>query len=606
MLPGSAILPSTLNPRFGKVPSLTKPLLIALAGLMALAGVAHASKPAIVSPVPNSFLPPSASISFQWSNGGRADINAFYLYAGSAIGARNYAAKPIAAGVTSATLTIPAPAVSVYVRLWFRVGTTWDYSDFAYRRTPHPVGHRELPGATATFEWPAGGISYWVWIGSRPQWRDMHTSGALPAPRWTVHNLPTDGRLVYVRLWTQLANGRWIFTDSVYATHAEEAEEEDSNDGDLDADGVRDEFDPDIDGDGIANASDTDIDGDGLVNASDDDGDGILDNKDAEPNGPTPETHHEISVRYVLGLASEIELRHTGDAFVWSTDRAGQGRAALMLRKGQRYYVSLDAGEDSGASAAVILKNGPWVLAEHGTNVPTNSLSVREFERKELNLLPVSVVELAPKVKDNSDPPQAIEGSENPNVGRPLTPFVKINPYTDKIAHRELKVSFDEALNGKVVTWSLLRLPGATPANIRGQWSQARLPDNRNRFQASTTYGGHGFHRANQFVGQTTIANGITAIRVNIPPIGLNQARIRIHVEGAPAHRVIDLIDMEVPAVVVIDPGHGGTDPGAVGRTDRTVEEADLALAYGLDLNRLVSGKFSDRFLFAWRVCLTA
>ncbi len=596
MLPGSAILPSTLNPRFGKVPSLTKPLLIALAGLMALAGVAHASKPAIVSPVPNSFLPPSASISFQWSNGGRADINAFYLYAGGSIGARNYAAKPIAAGVTSATLTIPAPAVSVYVRLWFRVGTTWDYSDFAYRRTPHPVGHRELPGATATFEWPAGGISYWVWIGSRPQWRDMHTSGALPAPRWTVHNLPTDGRLVYVRLWTQLANGRWIFTDSVYATHAEEAEEEDSNDGDLDADGVRDEFDPDIDGDGIANASDTDIDGDGLVNASDDDddGDGILDNEDAEPNGPTPDTHHEISVRYFILRDSEIELRHTGDAFVWSTNRAGQSRAALMLRKGQRYYVSLDAGEDSGAIAAVILNNGPWVLAEHGTNVPTNRLSVREFERKELNLLPVSVVELAPKVMDNSNPPKAIEGSENPNVGRPLTPFVKINPYTDKIAHRELKVSFDEALNGKVVTWSLLRLPGATPANIRGQWSQARLPDNRNRFEPSTTYGGHGFHRANQFVGQTTIATGITAIRVNIPPIGLNQARIRIHVEGAPAHRVIDLIDMEVPAVVMIDPGHGAHDAGAIARTDPSILEKDLAWAYATELRDDVARKFKD------------
>ncbi len=364
---------------------------------------------------------------------------------------------------------------------------------------------------------------------------------------------------------------------------------------DFDNDGVINDFDPDIDGDGLANASDLDIDGDGLANAidSDDDGNGISDDRDADPNGPMPDTHHEILVRYVLqGVASKMEIRNIGDAFVWSTDRAGRGRAALMLRKGERYYAGLSAGEDSGASVAVILNNGPWVPAEHGTNVPTNSLSVREFEYKELSLLPVSVVELAPKVMDNSDPPKAIEGSEKPNIGRPLTPFVKINPYTDRIAHREIKVSFDESLNGKTVRWTLSRLPGATPARIRGQWPQARLPDNRNRFEPSTTYGGHGFHRANEFVGQTTVANGFTAIRVNIPPIGLNQARIRIHVEGAPDHRVIDLIDMEVPAVVMIDPGHGGTDSGAVSSSG--IEEADLALAYGLQLRDDVIRKFTD------------
>ncbi len=35
--------------------------------------------------------------------------------------------------------------------------------------------------------------------------------------------------------------------------------------------------------------------------------------------------------------------------------------------------------------------------------------------------------------------------------------------------------------------------------------------------------------------------------------------------------------DMEVPAVVMIDPGHGGTDPGAVSSSG--IEEADLGMA---------------------------
>ncbi len=253
-----------------------------------------------------------------------------------------------------------------------------------------------------------------------------------------------------------------------------------------------------------------------------------------------------------------------------------------MLKKGERFYALLDAGSGSGARITVDLKGGPWVTSEDGTDVLTNSLSVREFETKELNFLPVSVLELAPKVKDSSD--RDIEGSERPNVGKPLTPLVEVNPYTSKIAYRELKVSFDPSLNGKRVTWTLEMVPGAMPSMIRGQWN------GRPRFEESTAYGrGYGFR------GVTTkIVDGHTAVRVNVPPIGLNQVRIKLRVAGLPVNRTINLIDMEVPAVVVIDPGHGGTDSGAVGRTDRTVKEADLALAYGLQLKDDVTKKFAD------------
>ncbi len=283
-----------------------KPLLLTLVGLFSLASFAHA-KPAITSPVPNSILPPGGSVTFEWTDGGRTDINAFYLYAGGSLGSSNYAARSLTANTTSATLAIPAPAVSVYVRLWFRVGRTWDYSDFAYRRTAAPAAHRELTSATGTFQWPAaGGISFWVYVGSRLGGKDMANSGALNAPSWTVNNLPTDGRLIHVRKWTQASNGQWTYTDNVYATVAIgfETEEEERNEFplDLDDDGIRNEADPDLDGDGVSNASDPDIDGDGLVNEidSDDDGDGISDNADSEPNGPTPETHHEVSVNYGL------------------------------------------------------------------------------------------------------------------------------------------------------------------------------------------------------------------------------------------------------------------------------------------------------------------
>jgi N-acetylmuramoyl-L-alanine amidase len=81
-------------------------------------------------------------------------------------------------------------------------------------------------------------------------------------------------------------------------------------------------------------------------------------------------------------------------------------------------------------------------------------------------------------------------------------------------------------------------------------------------------------------MGQTVIdENGYTAVRVNVPPIGFNKVRIQFKVEKM--EKPAKLIDMEVPGVVVIDPGHGGSDPGAIAPGDPSVREADLTLDYG-------------------------
>ena len=203
-------------------------------------------------------------------------------------------------------------------------------------------------------------------------------------------------------------------------------------------------------------------------------------------------------------------------------------------------------------------------------------------------LLPVEVVELSPKTKDEDG--NEVAGSEKPSSGKPLTPFVEIDPNANKIAHREIKVKIGDALKDKKVTWTLEPLPGATPATIRGDWDKS--PNHKDRFEASTAYGANGFRKVSQTQGETTIAaDGHTAIRVNVPPIGFNQVRIKIQIEGTSTP--IDLIDMEVPGVVVIDPGHGGQDSGAVGRTDSSVLEKDLALAYSLSLRQKVIDKFA-------------
>jgi N-acetylmuramoyl-L-alanine amidase len=252
------------------------------------------------------------------------------------------------------------------------------------------------------------------------------------------------------------------------------------------------------------------------------------------------------------------------------------------------HVVSLNTLPDNttGSVAAWVADNREHVLGRHWEG----SFHNQEFEinSRKAVLIPVEVVEVSPKTKDENG--NDIVGSEKPSTGKPLTPFVELNPVADKIAHRELKVKLGDVLKTKRVTWTLEPVPGATPATIRGAWTHSTT--HPNRFETSATYGANGFISLSQASATTTISNdGFTAIRVNVPPIGFNQVRIKIQVEGTTTP--IDLIDMEVPGVVVIDPGHGGQDSGAVGRTDTSVLEKDLALAYSLSLRQNVIDKFA-------------
>jgi N-acetylmuramoyl-L-alanine amidase len=221
----------------------------------------------------------------------------------------------------------------------------------------------------------------------------------------------------------------------------------------------------------------------------------------------------------------------------------------------------------------------------------SDPLTVVANHDKESVYLSGGVVELSPKTKDEDG--NDIVGSEKPNYGKLLTPFVEVDPYINKTAHRELKVSIGSDLKDKKVTWTLVALPGTIPAAIRGQWEDS--PTHKDRFEASTAYGANGFRKVSQSSGETTVGtDGYTAIRVNVPPIGFNQVRIKIQIEGTSTP--IDLIDMEVPGVVVIDPGHGGTAnlPGSSynnATSPSGVLEKTMALNYGLAVRDALKAK---------------
>ncbi|MDH5822482.1 N-acetylmuramoyl-L-alanine amidase [Luteimonas sp. RD2P54] len=214
------------------------------------------------------------------------------------------------------------------------------------------------------------------------------------------------------------------------------------------------------------------------------------------------------------------------------------------------------------------------------------------------DVLHADAVELAPEILDEDG--EVVDGSTESQAIPHKHPMVKVEPATNRIAHREVKVRVwsegrpDDHHAGRTVTWSMAPLfvrpveegeEESDPA-FRGDWAQAAA-GHRDRFEAPAEFAASGFSRIDQEQATTTVnATGHTAIRVNLPPIAFNAARISVQLEGEEA--AVELIDLEVPGIIVIDPGHGGeTDRPSSSANNATshtsgILEKDLALDFGL------------------------
>jgi N-acetylmuramoyl-L-alanine amidase len=91
----------------------------------------------------------------------------------------------------------------------------------------------------------------------------------------------------------------------------------------------------------------------------------------------------------------------------------------------------------------------------------------------------------------------------------------------------------------------------------------------------------------NATTGRATLNNaGAVDIRINMPPVAFNRGVLEFESVDVPA--VKSSWSFEVPGVVIIDPGHGGADGGAV--SVRRVTEATMTL----DLSERVSNALRD------------
>ncbi|MBI5684382.1 MAG: hypothetical protein HZC54_04820, partial [Verrucomicrobia bacterium] len=161
----------------------------------------------------------SSSVTFTWNAG--VGASQYALWVGSA--SNGYDLCAVVTGTNlSQQVTVPATGGQVYARLWSFINGEWQYNEYGYTApTPakavmtSPANGSTNSSASVTLAWNAGaGVSqYALWVGSAPNGYDLYAA-VEPGLSRTL-TLPSDGRQIYVRLWSFL-NGGWDYNEYSY------------------------------------------------------------------------------------------------------------------------------------------------------------------------------------------------------------------------------------------------------------------------------------------------------------------------------------------------------------------------------------------------------
>jgi uncharacterized protein YkwD len=194
-----------------------------------------ANAPAAITSPANGATLPGASASFAWAAGSGA--LEYFLYVGTSQGTNNLYGASQGLGRSATIGNLPTNGSTVYVRLWTRFASGWQFADTSYRSATasqpggggattqtkaalvSPTPGTTLFGSTQTFNWTTGSaaLEYLFYLGTSPGANDLIGQSVGAGTTITVSNLPAHGQSVYVRLWTRFASG-WQFTDYTYTT----------------------------------------------------------------------------------------------------------------------------------------------------------------------------------------------------------------------------------------------------------------------------------------------------------------------------------------------------------------------------------------------------
>ncbi len=185
--------------------------------------------PSIDSPAPDNTLPGS-SANFTWS-ANNVPVTAYWIYVGASLGGRQYYdSGNLGTNLSHTISTLPTDGSEVYVRLWYRTGGKWRYSDEQYKAsgigpqiiTPSPGLF--LEDSPVQFDWTDNGIGvvqWWLYSGYSPGGKNYHDSGNLGAATsdLVMNEVPGTGEDYTVRLWFRTSpTGFWKHTDFTYWT----------------------------------------------------------------------------------------------------------------------------------------------------------------------------------------------------------------------------------------------------------------------------------------------------------------------------------------------------------------------------------------------------
>ena len=186
------------------------------------ATTAAPSDPVILSPTPGSTLT-SSTVTFSWSAG--SGVSAYWFEVGTTLGGNQIYPGSAVTNLFAIVPALPANGSTVYVRLWSLSGGGWHFNDSTYTSATgpsragmlSPAPGSTLSASTVTFTWSTGsGVSaYWLEVGTTPGGNQIYAGSSVTGLSATVSGIPTNGSIVYVRLWS-LIGAAWSFADYAY------------------------------------------------------------------------------------------------------------------------------------------------------------------------------------------------------------------------------------------------------------------------------------------------------------------------------------------------------------------------------------------------------
>jgi hypothetical protein len=167
----------------------------------------------------------SSNVSFQWNTGAGVAIYQLNLSAVAPGGSELFVYKGTA--LSAIVPSLPANGITVYARLYSKIGGVWQFNDYVYTESgsptpamitsPTPGVGTVLGASNVPFQWNAGtGVTLYQLNLSvvAPGGSDLfvYKGTALSA---NVPSLPSTGVTVYARLFSYI-NGTWQHNDYLY------------------------------------------------------------------------------------------------------------------------------------------------------------------------------------------------------------------------------------------------------------------------------------------------------------------------------------------------------------------------------------------------------